>query len=112
MEIATRLSVLLRVVAAAMFLIGMAGEANAQTAAAPAANDGFKIGDFTFKPGGRIKLDVIKDFDVITSEDSFDPRTIALGNPDGGNSQLNARETRLSLDMRGPVEGHEFRMYV
>jgi len=83
-----------------------------QTPAAPPAFDGFKIGSFTFKPGGRIKLDIIRDFDVITSEDSFDPRTIALGDPEGGNSQVHARETRLTLDLRGPVEGHELRMYV
>ncbi len=74
--------------------------------------DGFKIGSFTFKPGGRIKLDIIRDFDVITSEDSFDPRTIALDGSEGGNSQIHARESRLSLDMRGPVEGSELRMYV
>lgn len=86
--------------------------ADAQTTPAPAPTDGFKIGSFTFKPGGRIKLDIIRDFDVITSEDSFDPRTIALGDPDGGNSQIHARETRLTLDMRGPIEGSELRMYV
>src|SRR3954463_11069697 len=40
--------------------------------------DGFKMGGFTFKPGGRIKLDVIRDFNPIGSEDSFDPRTIAV----------------------------------
>ena len=30
----------------------------------------------------------------------------------GGNSRLHARETRLFLDIRGPVEGKELRMYV
>ena len=30
----------------------------------------------------------------------------------GGNSNLHAKETRLSLDIRGPVEGKELRMYV
>src|SRR6476659_7410766 len=29
--------------------------------------DGFKVGGFTFKPGGRIKLDIIRDFSAITS---------------------------------------------
>ena len=43
----------------------------------PAA-DGFKVGVFVFKPGGRIKLDIIKDYDALTSEDSFDPRTIVV----------------------------------
>jgi hypothetical protein len=98
-------------VIAAILLFG-AGSAGAQTPAAQPEFDGFKIGSFTFKPGGRIKLDIIRDYDVITSEDSFDPRTIVLGDPEGGNSQLHARETRVTLDMRGPVEGRELRMYV
>jgi DcaP outer membrane protein len=76
------------------------------------AADGFKVGGFAFKVGGRIKLDIIKDYDAITSEDSFDPRTIVLPAIDGGNSSIHARETRLFLDVRGPVEGKELRMYV
>lgn len=96
---------------AAMLLCGIT-QAHAQTAAAPPPADGFKIGAFTFKPGGRIKLDVIRDFDAITSEDSFDPRTIVIPATDSTNSQLHARETRLTLDMRGPVDGSELRMYV
>jgi hypothetical protein len=99
----------LRALGVTLALLCGAGAAGAQT---QPATDGFKIGSFTFKPGGRIKLDIIRDYSVITSEDSFDPRTIALGNPDGGNSQIHARETRLTLDMRGPVEGRELRMYV
>ena len=74
--------------------------------------DGFTLGAFVFKPGGRIKLDVIRDFDPIGSEDSFDPRTIPVDGSEGTNSQVHARETRLSLDMRGPLEGNELRMYV
>ena len=74
--------------------------------------DGFTVGSFVFKPGGRIKLDIIRDFDPISSEDSFDPRTIAIDGSEGGNSNLHATETRLFLDMRGPVEGKELRMYV
>lgn len=83
-----------------------------QTPASPTPQDGFRIGSFVFKPGGRIKLDIIRDFDPITSEDSFDPRTIPIDGGDGGNSQLHARETRLFLDVRAPVEGQELRMYV
>ena len=79
---------------------------------ARAKPDGFTIGSFVFKPGGRIKLDIIRDFDPITSEDSFDPRTIPTDGGEGGNSQVHARETRLFLDMRGPVEGKELRMYI
>jgi hypothetical protein len=84
----------------------------AQAAAPPAAPDGFTVGGFTFKPGGRIKLDIIRDFSVIGSEDSFDPRTIAIDGSEGGNSQLHAKESRLFLDIRGPAEGKELRMYV
>jgi hypothetical protein len=82
------------------------------TAVAKTPGDGFTVGAFTFKPGGRIKLDVIRDFDLITSEDSFDPRTIPIDAGEGGNSQLHARETRLYVDVRGPAEGRELRMYV
>ena len=82
----------------------------AAQAAEPA--DGFRLGSFVFKPGGRIKVDVIRDFDPISSEDSFDPRTIAVDGSEASNSQIHARETRLTLDMRGPVEGSELRMYV
>ena len=82
------------------------------SARAGAQPDGFTVGSFVFKPGGRVKLDVIRDFDPISSEDSFDPRTIPIDGSEGGNSQLHARETRLFLDMRGPVEGKELRMYV
>jgi hypothetical protein len=114
-----------RVLGIAAMLLGAIGQADAQTPAngatgeAPAQTptttpepDGFRIGSFTFKPGGRIKLDVIRDFDVVTNEDAFDPRTIAIDGSVGTNSQIHARETRLTLDMRGPVEGKELRMYV
>ena len=90
----------------------------AETPAEPQAQgtsstfDGFKVGGFTFKPGGRIKLDIIRDFSAITSEDSFDTRTIAVDGSDGSNSNLHAKETRLSIDIRGPVEGKELKMYV
>jgi hypothetical protein len=92
--------------------IGATGEPEAQATATTPEPDGFKIGPFTFKPGGRIKVDVIRDFDAISNEDSFDPRTIAIDGSDGSNSQVHARETRLSLDMRGAVEGRELRMYI
>lgn len=59
-----------------------------------------------------MKLDIIRDFSAITSEDSFDPRTIAVDGSDGANSQLHAKETRLFIDVRGPVENKELRMYV
>jgi hypothetical protein len=76
------------------------------------ASDGFKVGDFTFKPGGRVKLDIIRDFKPIGSEDSFDPRTIPIPQAEGQNSNLHAKETRLSVDIRGPAQGKELRMYI
>jgi hypothetical protein len=87
------------------------------TPAAPAGQaakpvDGFRVGDFTFKPGGRVKLDIIRDFTPIDNEDSFDTRTIPIDGGDRTNSNLIAKETRLSIDIRGPAEGHELRMYV
>jgi hypothetical protein len=84
------------------------------TVAAESRPDGFAVGGFTFKPGGRVKLDIIRDFDPIGSEDSFDPRTIPTDDSEGGNSNIHAKETRLSLDIRGPVtpDLKELRMFV
>src|SRR5688572_25865435 len=39
---------------------------------------GFQVGGFTFRPGGRVKLDVIRDFKRVGNEDSFDTRTIFI----------------------------------
>ncbi len=82
------------------------------SAAQDPAEDGFTVGGFVFKPGGRIKLDIIRDFNAIGSEDFFDPRTIPVDGSESTNSQLNAKETRLFLDVRGPVEGKELKMYI
>ena len=62
--------------------------AEPQAQAPSSTPDGFKIGGFTFKPGGRIKLDIIRDFNPIGSEDSFDPRTIPVDGSEGSNSNL------------------------
>jgi len=97
---------------------GAAGPAAPQAAPAGAAAqpakppDGFRVGDFTFKPGGRVKLDIIRDFTAMDNEDSFDTRSIPINAADRTNSNLIAKETRLSIDIRGPAEGHELRMYV
>ena len=93
---------------AAVLLLGAIGSAHAQEP----RPDGFTVGGFVFKPGGRIKLDIIRDFNPISSEDSFDPRTIPVDGSEGGNSAIHARESRLFLDVRGPIEGTELRMYV
>jgi hypothetical protein len=77
------------------------------------ASDGFRMGAFTFKPGGRVKLDVIRDFKPIGAEDSFDTRTIPVDGSEGTNSNIHAKETRLSLDIRGMTpENRELRMFV
>ena len=76
------------------------------------SEDGFRMGDFTFKPGGRVKLDVIRDFKPIGSEDSFDPRTIPLDGSEGTNSNVHAKETRLNLDIRGMADNRELRMFI
>ena len=93
-------------------VIEEAEPAPAPAAAQTPAPDGFTVGGFVFKPGGRVKLDIIRDFKPITSEDSFDPRTIPTDGSEGVNSNIHAKETRLFLDIRGPVEGSELRMYV
>jgi DcaP outer membrane protein len=84
----------------------------AQPAQTEPKPDGFTVGGFTFKPGGRVKLDIIRDFNPITNEDAFDTRAIAVDGSEGTNSNLIAKESRLFLDMRGPVEGRELRMYL
>ena len=91
-----------------------------EPAAAPAAEppqekpavDGFRVGTFVFKPSGRVKLDVIRDFKPIGSEDSFDTRTIPVDDSEGENSNIHAKETRLNLDIRGMVEERELRMFI
>ena len=70
------------------------------------------MGAFVFKPGGRVKLDVIRDFEPIGSEDSFDTRTIPVDGSEGTNSNIHAKETRLNLDIRGQVEEQELRMFI
>lgn len=79
---------------------------------APPAPDGFRMGAFVLKPGGRIKLDVIRDFKPIGSEDSFDTRTIPVDGSDGTNSNIHAKETRLNLDIRGMYQERELRMFL
>jgi hypothetical protein len=78
----------------------------------PPPADGFRMGAFVFKPGGRVKLDVIRDFKPIGSEDSFDTRTIPLDGAEGTNSNIHAKETRLNLDIRGTVQEQELRMFI
>ena len=97
---------------------GASAPDDAAAAGPPAAQeppppvDGFRVGGFTFKPGGRVKLDVIHDFRPIGNEDSFDTRTIPIDGGEEVHSNVHAKETRLSLDIRGDVDDHQLRMYV
>jgi hypothetical protein len=100
--------------AVAVLLLGLASPAAAQdkTATPPPQPDGFRVGGFTFRPGGRIKLDIIRDFRPIGNEDAFDTRTIPVDGSEGTNSNVHAKESRLNLDVRGQYEGREVRMFV
>jgi hypothetical protein len=64
------------------------------------------FGPYKLKLGGYVKLDAIHDFNQIGSTDSFDPRTIPVEHdptiPDN-NTELTARQTRLALDLTGPM---------
>jgi hypothetical protein len=74
----------------------------------------WKIDEYTVKLGGYVKVDVIHDFDEIGSTDNFDPRTIPTNdevNP-GTNSRIHARATRLNLDVSGPTDVGDMRLFI
>ena len=59
--------------------------------------------DLSFKVGGRIKLDVIQDFDAITNPDVFKTSSIPVPEvASDGNSNLQARDSRLHVEVRSP----------
>jgi hypothetical protein len=73
------------------------------------------VGDFTWKFGGYIKVDLIHDFNDIGSTDSFDVRTIPTTGEasNGSNTRLHARQTRFNMDVAGPIEnGDQFHAFV
>ena len=74
----------------------------------------FTNGDYTWKIGGYVKVDVIHDFDEIGSTDSFDPRTIPTSdaNDPGDSTRIHARQSRLNLDVSGPTTVGPFRAFV
>jgi len=82
--------------------------------AAPTSEKGVKwqVGDTTLKLGGYVKLDLIHDFDAITSTDSFDPRTIPTDGTDGSNTRMHARQSRLNLDVTRPTSTDPMRFFV
>jgi hypothetical protein len=68
-------------------------------------------GDYKVKLGGYVKLDLLHDFNQIGSTDSFDPRTIPTSFdpsvPDQ-NTQMQAKQTRLNLDISSSGPFHVF----
>jgi hypothetical protein len=63
--------------------------------------------EMSFKTGGYVKLTAYKDLDYMPSGDFFIKTQIPVsGTPDSkrdGEARLNARETRLNLDIQGPT---------
>ena len=73
-----------------------------------------QVGDYTWKIGGYIKVDVITDFDDIGSTDSFDPRTIPTSGSTGVGDRvrIHARESRINLEVKGPTSVGAFRTFL
>jgi hypothetical protein len=72
-----------------------------------------ETGDYTWKLGGYLKVDLIHDFDEIGSTDSFDVRTIpTTETADGDATRIHARQTRINLDVTGPTSAGPFRAFV
>jgi hypothetical protein len=65
-----------------------------------------------FKIGGYVKLDLIHDFQPIGSPDWFDVSKIPTDGSEGQTTHLNAKETRLFLDVKTPTGVGEIRTYV
>jgi hypothetical protein len=84
-----------------------------QTAGTPAPAKGiqWQSGEYAWKVGGYIKVDVIHDFDEIGSTDSFDVRTIPTSGTSDSDSRtrIHARQTRFNLDVSGPTDVGAFR---
>ena len=67
---------------------------------------------FAFKVGGYFKPQMNFDFSPAGNPDLWDPRTIPVDGSTGQNFRVHARDTRLSLDVRGSVHERELRMFV
>lgn len=72
----------------------------------------WQIGETTVKIGGYIKVDLIHDFDAIGSTGSFDPRTIPTDGSDGTNTLMQARTSRLNLDVHTPTSAGPMRAFI
>lgn len=68
--------------------------------------------DVQLKFGGYVKFDMIHDFNPIGSPDFFDVSKIPTDGSEGTTTHLNAKETRLLLDVRKPTKIGEMRTYI
>lgn len=64
------------------------------------------------KFGGYVKFDLIHDFNPIASPDFFDVTKIPTDGSEGRSTNLNAKETRLYLDVKSPSKVGTIRTYV
>lgn len=75
-----------------------------------------EVGGFKIQFGGFAKVDVMYDFDPIGNEDQFKVNTIPVeGDPNsllGSSSNVSARQTRLSVDVRNETAVGLVRGYV
>jgi len=85
------------------------GGLSAQASPAPIT---FSSGSWQFTLGGYFKLDIIHDFDPNSSPDAFDPRGIPVDGSEGTNTRVHARQTRLSLGIKGPGEGRDLELFL
>ncbi|QDU55720.1 DcaP family trimeric outer membrane transporter [Aeoliella mucimassa] len=67
--------------------------------------------NIAMKIGGYVKADLIRDFDAITSTDSFNTTTIPTSGPGWQNARFHARQSRLSCDTRWRTSGEVVRVF-
>jgi DcaP outer membrane protein len=72
----------------------------------------FRSGTWQLTLGGYLKLDLIHDFDANGSPDTFDPRSIPVDGSKGTNTRIHARESRLSLGIKGPADKRDLTLFV
>jgi hypothetical protein len=68
--------------------------------------------DVVWKLGGYMKVDVIHDFYAMGNEFKFATQSIAVPEDRESRTTLTAKETRLNVDVRAPIGGHEGRVFV
>lgn len=68
--------------------------------------------DAEIKVGGYVKVDLIHDFNPIGSPDFFDISKIPTDSSEGQTTHLNAKETRLFVEVHTPSDIGEIRTFV